>query len=122
MNRPEISQELRERWGNTAIADGFQPVPHRLLRHQHDLGLSDPQMVVLLNVLDFWWQTERRPFPSAATIGRRIGAAERTVRRHLTALERKGYATKRKSRKGDKTEFDFTGLIHRLSTIVEKAL
>lgn len=29
---------------------------------------------------------------------------------------------KRKSRKGDKTEFDFTGLIHRLSVIVEAQL
>ena len=118
MNKQQISEELVTRWGNTTISDGFQPVPHRLLRHQADLGITDPQMMVLLNVLDFWWKTERRPFPSALSIGRRIGASERTVRRHLSALQRKGYVVKQKNSERDKTEFDLTGLIHRLTAIV----
>ena len=117
--RPPVSEELTRRWGNAVIKDGFQAVPHRLLRHQADLRITDQELVVLLNVLDFWWATERRPFPGAASISHRIGSAERTVRRHMRALEKKGYVVKRKQEQGDKSEFDFTGLIHKLATLVD---
>ena len=118
MEKPEISEELRSRWGN-AISDGFQAVPHRLFQHQAELGLSIAEMVVLLNLLDFWWRTERRPFPGTLTIAQRIGAKERTVRRHLSALQRKGFLVKRKQENGEKMEFDFTGLVHRLAEVVD---
>lgn len=120
MHKQQISEELIRRWGSTVMADGFQAVPHRLLRHQAELKLTPSEMVVLLNVLDFWWTSQRRPFPSAASIARRTAASERTVRRHLSSLQKKGYLAKSSSADGDKREFDPTGLIHRLTAIIQK--
>ena len=58
-----------------------------LLRAQRRLGLSPTQLAVLMQLCDFWWDSERKPYPSKAT---RLGLSPRQVQRHVAELETAG--------------------------------
>jgi DNA replication protein DnaD len=82
------------KWGSivTGGRNGYQLVPDVLVRHQHRLGLNCTDMVVLLNILMHWWESERDslPHPRPAQIARRIGTTARTVQRCIRKLSEKG--------------------------------
>ena len=78
-----------KKYGDVAVA-GFQAVPDLLLKNQAKLGLSQTDMVVLLNVLMHWWYVDKKPFPRATTIAKRIGVTPRTVQRSLSSIEELG--------------------------------
>ncbi len=75
-----------EKWG-AALDPGFQVIPDVLLRYQRRLGLGATEVVVLLNITMSWWQRDRMPFPSLATIANRMDVAPRTVQRSVKRLE-----------------------------------
>jgi len=112
-------QHAMSRWG-VAGQDGFQPVPHSLFKHQAGLDLSNSELVTLLNILDFWWLSDRLPFPGVAMLAKRMGVSDRSVQRAVEKLENKGLI-KRSSvdlpsgeqRRG----FDVGGLIARLEEL-----
>ena len=54
-------------------------VPSPLLRAQRRLGLSPTQLAVLMQLCDFWWDSERKPYPSKATLAERLGLSPRQV-------------------------------------------
>ena len=116
---PKISARLAERWGSSVISDGFQMVPHQFLKSQGLLGLTDSEMMVLLNVLDYWWATDRLPFPSTRTLARRMGCTERKVQRHLAALVKKRYLSRSQRAGSFAKEYDLSALIARLTSIVK---
>lgn len=83
------------RWGHAIRGKrhGFLVVPHALLRYQKRLKLTDGEMLVAMNVLMHWSvsEPENLPFIPAHRIAKRMGASARTVQRHISSLERKGY-------------------------------
>ncbi len=112
------------RWGDAAKA-GFMAVPNALMRAQAKLGLSPTDMVVLLNILLHWWESERLPFPSTGAIAKRAGLSARTVQRSLQELESKGLISRLRGRpiligtqyKQQRARYDLSGLRERLGTI-----
>jgi DNA-binding MarR family transcriptional regulator len=66
---------------------GYQPVPDTLLMKQQDLGLDATDMLVLLNLMSYWWFRDRPPFPRTNVIAKRMGVSPRTVQRALHKLE-----------------------------------
>jgi hypothetical protein len=92
---PELPDKLDFRTGRVTerlgvvAAAGYQPLPDVLLFHQKELGLSSEELNVTLHILAHWYAPERLPFPSAKTIARRMGVADRTVERYLTSLRKK---------------------------------
>lgn len=93
------------KWGEAAIA-GWQAVPDVLLKNQSRLGLSATELLVLLNVLSFWWYAEELPFPRGTTVAKRMGVTPRTVQRSLQALIDKGLLTKKRDLGRDNKERD----------------
>ena len=87
-------------------------VPSPLLRAQRRLGLSPTQLAVLMQLCDFWWDSERKPYPSKAT---RLGLSPRQVQRHVAELETAGIVrrTQRRLSHGGKTtnSYDLGGLV-----------
>lgn len=110
-----------QRWGD-AVSAGFTPVPNALLRAQAKLGINPTQMVVLLNILLHWWESERLPFPSTPAIAKRSGLSARTVQRCIRELERKDLLRRERGRPSvvdnkvqrKRARYDFSGLREKL--------
>jgi predicted DNA-binding transcriptional regulator len=77
------------KWGEAAIA-GWQALPDVLLKNQHKLELTPTELVVLINVLSFWWYVEDLPFPRITTLAKRMNVTDRTVQRCLKQLIQRG--------------------------------
>ena len=109
------------KWGKDVMALGFSIVPSLLLRAQQRLGLNPTQLSILMQLCDFWWDEERKPFPSKATLSDRLGLSARQIQRHIAELEGAGLVqrTQRWSGHGGKTtnSYDLSGLVGRLQQL-----
>jgi|GEM_PF-5793514 len=116
-HRPNI--QFVEKWGD-AGALGFSQIPDVLFASQDKLGIDVTEMVVLLNVLSYWWYDERKPFPKSSTIAQRTGLSPRTVQRTLQKLQQKEMLKKTKSDWGYRM-FDPTPLVEKLSVLARRS-
>lgn len=112
-----VGSAVHVKYGKAAIA-GFQAVPDLLLKHQHDLGLSATDLVVLLNVLMHWWYPAQKPYPRSTTIAKRMGVTPRTVQRSLQQIEELGFLVREKNADGP-TVLDPAPLVEKLSEFAE---
>jgi len=110
-----------EKWGQAVIDLGFCLVPSLLLQAQRRLNLSPTQLAVLLQLCDFWWDKERKPYPSKETLAQRLNLSERQVQRYIADLEREGlvHRIERRASNGGKLSntYDLSGLVKRLQEL-----
>jgi DNA-binding transcriptional ArsR family regulator len=78
------------KWGK-ALDSGFVLIPTTLIRYQHELGLGNGELVVLLNLLMSWWGIDDLPHIQTSTIAARMNVSRRTVQRHIDTLEKRGF-------------------------------
>lgn len=113
-------KESERKWGKTVMDQGFCIVPSLLFRAQQRLGLNATQLAIIMHLADFWWEQERKPYPSKATIGERLGLSSRQVQRHIAELEKAGLL-QRIERKGfygkQSNYYDLSGLVNRLQQL-----
>ena len=111
-----------EKWGADVIKLGYCMIPSLLLRSQRRLGINPTQLAILMQICDFWWDENRKPFPSKERLCERLGLKERQVQRHIAELEKAGLI-KRMARfdpaTGARTTntYDLTGLVMRLQLL-----
>lgn len=89
-NAARYTTEADAKWGR-AIAAGYQLLPDALVRGQRLLKLSSTDVVVILNLNQAWWFSDRLPYLQPATIAKRMGISERSVQRSLSRLRKLGY-------------------------------
>jgi len=82
--RTERRKTSEEKWGKPVIDLGFSIVPSLILRAQQRLGLNPTQLAVLLQLMDYWWNTARKPYPSKQALSERLGLSTRTVQRYIS--------------------------------------
>lgn len=115
------SRMAERKWGKDVMSLGFCITPSLLLKAQKRLRLTPPQFVVLLHLMDIWWDEERLPWPSKRHLAERIGMGERRVQAIVAELEEAGLVTRleRRNRFGGKTSnaYDLGGLVNRLRQI-----
>lgn len=111
-----IPHRALDKWGDAARA-GFQIVPDILFKNQEELGLTSTDLVVLLNILTYWWYAEKKPFPRTTTIAKRMGASPRTVQRSIEHLQALGLL--RRVSGGERTYFDPEPLVDRLEALAQ---
>jgi len=90
-------QQTGEKWGDIVHGgsyNGFTIIPEQLLRNQGELEITNTEMVVLINLVSYWWFADRKPFPSDQKIADRIGSNARSVQRAMRGLEKKGLITR----------------------------
>lgn len=63
---------------------GYLRFPRTLLLRQGGLGLTDGEVVVLLNLLASWWEESDWPYSAVSTLAHRMKSSIRTVQRHLS--------------------------------------
>ena len=117
----ERQQSSEKKWGKAVIDLGFSILPSLIFRAQARLGLSPVQLVLLLHLADYWWQKERMPHPSKATLAARMSLSPRQIQRYLTELEEGGFIqrkTRFASHKGQlNNEYNLTGLVKKLQKL-----
>ena len=117
----ETGRASEKKWGKDVMALGFCIVPSLLLRAQNRLGLNPTQLAVLMQLADFWWDRERKPFPSKAVLAERLGLSSRQVQRHIADLETAGLVERveRRAQHGGKLTnlYDLSGLVRRLKKL-----
>ena len=117
----ETGRASEKKWGKDVIALGFCIVPSLLLRAQNRLGLNPTQLAVLMQIGDFWWERERKPYPSKAVLAERLGLSPRQVQRHIADLETAGFVKRLERRaphRGKLTNmYDLGGLVNRLKKL-----
>jgi predicted transcriptional regulator len=120
--RPEkADQRSDKKWGKAVMKLGFCIIPSVLLRAQQRLGLNPTQLAVLLQLADYWWSEDRKPYPSKQTLSARLGLGPRQIQRYIAELEEAGLVKRieRHATNGGKlsNEYDLSGLVERLKKI-----
>jgi DNA-binding transcriptional ArsR family regulator len=118
---PDTNRASNRKWGKQVIELGFCLVPSLLPRAQQRIGLNPTQLAILIQLCDFWWDSERKPFPSKETLAQRLSLSERQVQRHIAALEKAGLIRRieRRSANGGKLSntYDLSGLVKQLQKL-----
>lgn len=112
--QPTLSERL---WGKDVASHGYVAVPAILIQGQKRLGITPLQLNIVVQLLDYWRDPERHPFPSRRDIGSRIGVTEKTVQNNIRALEKAGLIQREIRRT---TAGDFNSNVYHLDGLVAK--
>ena len=120
--RPAKATKASERkWSKQVMDLGFCIVPSLLLKAQRRLRLNPTQLAVLMHLADYWWDVDRKPYPSKKTLGERLALSPRQVQRHIADLEALGYVKRIERRALHRgklsNEYDLSGLVERLKEL-----
>jgi hypothetical protein len=90
-------------WGREVYRHGYVGVPSILIQAQRRLGISPTQMNIVVQLLDYWYDPSRKPFPSKKDLAQRIGVTTKTIQINVRALEKAGliHRQQRKTAAGD---------------------
>jgi len=110
-----------EKWGREVMQHGHTTIPALLLRSQQRLGLNPTQLAVLLQLMDYWWDQDRKPYPSKQSLSDRLGLKPRQIQRHIADLEKAGLVQRIErtaTHRGKiSNEYDLSGLVERLKKL-----
>jgi len=114
-------QVSEKKWGKAVMNLGFTVIPSLLFRAQRRLGLNPTQLAVLVQIADFWWDKERKPYPSKENLSLRLGIGPRQIQRHIANLEKAGLVQRierQAARKGKLSNaYDLSGLVEKLKNL-----
>lgn len=115
--RKLTEQNLVAKWTRPVYERGWTAVPTPML-DLPALGLRPLTFVVLVQLISFWWEPDKKPFPSRARLAERLGVSVRTVHRAIGELEDMGLIESRPrthaSGANASNEYDLSGLVRRL--------
>lgn len=105
---------VEARWGKVNTAAGWTAVPSVLFQRQQALQLNPLDLNIIMYLAGAWWESDRHPYMSVATMAAAIGVTERTIQRRIKELELWGYVkrVKRSSKAGRNltNAYDLSGL------------
>lgn len=108
-------------FGAKVYSHGYTGVPNILLRAQNRLGITPTQLTIIVQLLSYYYDPDRPPFPTKRELAKRIGITEQTIRINTKALEDAGLVTREqwKTTAGDygSNRYHLTGLISKLKKL-----
>lgn len=88
---PVEKKSSTERIFGTKVMDhGYTALPNILMRGQKRLGISTTQFNIVAQLMSYWFDPARAPFPSKRDLALRMGITEQTLRINIKALEERG--------------------------------
>lgn len=109
------------KWGKRVLELGFCIIPSLLLRGQRRLGLNASQLTVLIHLADYWWDVDRKPWPSKRSLAERMNLKPRRVQAIIAELENAGFLRRikrqNKYRGQLSNEYDPSGLVVKLKAL-----
>ena len=113
-----------ERYGPEALAQGFTALPNLVFAYYTRLGLSEGELVFVLQLWTYWWGAGL-PFPALGTIASRMGKTTRQVQHYLERLRGLGLVevTVRHDERGGQISngYDIRPLLHALVAAAREA-
>lgn len=110
--RPSSVEKI---WGREVVEHGYAGVPSILIRAQKRLKITPTQMNIVVQMLEYWREPTRKPFPTKREIANRIGITEKTVQNNVRQLEKAKFIRReyRKTAVGDYTSnlYHLDGLV-----------
>lgn len=108
-------------WGKAVTGHGYAGIPNILIRGQGRLGLSPLQFNIVVQLLEYWRDPGRPPFPSKEELAMRMGVKAKTIQTNMRALEKAGLVRRelRKTGAGDWNSniYHLDGLVARLQKL-----
>lgn len=108
-------------FGTKVLSHGYTGVPNILLRAQKRLGITPTQLNIIVQLLGYYYDPLRPPFPTKRDLAQRIGITEQTLRINIKALEDVGLITREqwKTAAGDygSNRYHMTGLVKKLKEL-----
>ena len=108
-------------WGKPVAAHGYAGVPSILIRAQGRLGLSPMQFSIVVQLLEYWHEPSRRPFPSKRDLAERMGVTEKAIQLNIAALEKVGLIRREMRRTSvgdwDSNIYHLDGLVQRIRAL-----
>jgi len=104
-------------WGKDITRHGYVGVPSILIRAQRRLGLNSTQLNIIIQLLEYWWDPGRKPYPPKQELADRLGLTPKAVQVNMRALEQAGLLRRevRKTQSGD-----YNSNIYHLDGLVER--
>ncbi len=104
-------------WGKAVYGHGYAGIPSILIQAQRRLGINPMQMNIIIQLLDYWFEPSRKPFPMKQDLAKRIGVTEKTIQNNIRALEKAGLIQRqmRKTAAGD-----WNSNIYHLDGLIQK--
>jgi len=119
--KTKADQASDKKWGKAVMKLGFCIIPSMLLRAQQRLGLNPSHLAVLLQLADYWWSSDRKPYPSKQALSDRLGLGPRQIQRYIAELENAGLVKRIERRAAHRgklsNEYDLSGLVERLKQL-----
>ena len=114
--KPSSTEQI---WSKEVTRHGYTGVPSILIRAQSRLGINATQMNIILQLLDYWVEPSRKPFPSKKELASRIGVKSgKTIQINIRELETAGLVRRetRKTAAGDWNSniYHLDGLVKRV--------
>ncbi len=118
--QPQGSHKFASKWSRAIEEHGFTAIPNLLLYQRKSLGITIPELCVIICIESFRWD-EREPYPGLKTLSTRVRLSTRTTRKHLSCLEGKGLI-KRIYRTGQTNKYKIQPLVDALDRIAVSTL
>ena len=117
LDKKQWEKSIRARWGAALASSplGYTTVPNVLLERYKDLGITDSELVFILQVFRFKWDVEL-PFPALIRVAKFMKKNRRTVQRYAQSLEKKKLL-KRYFREYNTNKYNFSLLIEKLEEL-----
>ncbi|MGH6848151.1 MAG: helix-turn-helix domain-containing protein [Methylocella sp.] len=90
-------------WGKAVYSHGYAGIPSILIQAQRRLGINSMQFNIIIQLLDYWHEPTRKPFPTKKDLAKRIGVTDKTIQNNIRDLEKAGLIRReqRKTAAGD---------------------
>ena len=115
--KPAKSFSTEEIFGKPVLDHGFTALPNILVRGQKRLGLNPVHFNILVQLLSYYIDPKRPPFPTKQQLIDRLGVSKTTLQKHVRELEQRGYLL----REQQKTAVgDYGSNIYHLGGLIEE--
>ena len=111
-------------FGTKVMEHGYTALPNILLRAQAALEINTTQFNIIAQLLSYWIDPARPPFPTKAELAKRMGITPDTLRINIAKLEDRGFIRReqRTTAVGDfsSNTYHLDGLVDRLKRLQPK--
>lgn len=104
-------------WGKSVVSHGYAGVPAILIRSQGRMNLSPMQFNIIIQLLEYWYDASRPPFPTKKDMADRMGVTVRAIQNNIALLEKAGLI-RREMRRTAAGDYDSN--IYHLDGLIEK--
>lgn len=78
-------------WGAAVERHGYTALPNIMLRAQSAFGLNTTQFNILAQLLSYYYEPTRVPYPKKSDLAERLGVTPKAIQMNMRKLEKAGF-------------------------------